>query len=257
MHTPSHRQAITVVWFKRDLRLTDHEPLRRAQDKGLPVLLLYCFEPSIMGHHDSDVRHWRFVYESLLDMRRTLDAFHLPLHIRHAEALSVFEELIHQFDIRGVFSHQEVGNRLTFDRDLAVAALLRDHHITWHESRLNGVIRKLKNRIDWEKRWEHTMKQACADVELGTFKSVKWEAPERELERELEQELKRENRMQKGGETQGWKYLHSFLQERYVHYQKHISKPHLARISCGRISPYLTYGNLSMRQVYQATLRTW
>ena len=253
MHTPSHRQAISVVWFKRDLRLTDHEPLLRAQEKGLPVLLLYCFEPSIMGHHDSDGRHWRFIYESLLDMRRTLDAFNLPLYIRHAEALSVFEELIAQFEIQSVFSHQEVGNRLTFDRDLAVAALLREHHITWHESPLNGVIRKLKNRNDWEKRWEHTMKQACTEVELGTLKSVKWEALERELERVLE----RENRMQKGGETQGWKYLHSFLQERYVHYQKHISKPHLARISCGRISPYLTYGNLSMRQVYQATLRTW
>jgi len=29
---------INIVWFKRDLRLRDHEPLARAQAAGLPVL---------------------------------------------------------------------------------------------------------------------------------------------------------------------------------------------------------------------------
>ncbi|MEZ4935168.1 MAG: deoxyribodipyrimidine photo-lyase [Saprospiraceae bacterium] len=43
------KPAINIVWFKRDLRLRDHEPLARAQQDGLPVLMLYAFEPSIMA----------------------------------------------------------------------------------------------------------------------------------------------------------------------------------------------------------------
>jgi deoxyribodipyrimidine photo-lyase len=62
------KQEINVVWLKRDLRFTDHEPLFFAQQSSLPLLLIYIFEPSVMGHHDSDVRHWRFVHESLMEM---------------------------------------------------------------------------------------------------------------------------------------------------------------------------------------------
>jgi deoxyribodipyrimidine photo-lyase len=62
------KEEINIVWFKRDLRFTDHEPLYLAQQQSIPVLLLYCFEPSLMAYADSDVRHWRFVYESLKEM---------------------------------------------------------------------------------------------------------------------------------------------------------------------------------------------
>jgi deoxyribodipyrimidine photo-lyase len=58
---------------------------------------------------------------------------------------------------------------------------------------------------------------------------------------------------QMGGETFAWKYLNNFLKERYVNYSKHISKPALSRKGCSRISPYLSYGNISMRMIYQYT----
>ncbi len=59
-----NKKAINIVWFKRDLRFTDHEPLYLAQMEEIPVLLVYFFEPSIMNYDDSDLSHWRFVYES-------------------------------------------------------------------------------------------------------------------------------------------------------------------------------------------------
>jgi deoxyribodipyrimidine photo-lyase len=45
------------------------------------------------------------------------------------------------------------------------------------------------------------------------------------------------------------------LYERKSFYNKHISKPLLSRKNCSRLSPYLAWGNLSMKQVYQATLQ--
>jgi len=49
------KQAINIVWFKRDLRLRDHAPLKAAIDNGLPTLLIYCFEPSMMRLPQSSV----------------------------------------------------------------------------------------------------------------------------------------------------------------------------------------------------------
>lgn len=55
------------------------------------------------------------------------------------------------------------------------------------------------------------------------------------------------------GETFANRYLHGFLETRGVDYSKHISKPKESRLSCSRLSPYLAWGNLSIRQVYQHT----
>lgn len=56
---------------------------------------------------------------------------------------------------------------------------------------------------------------------------------------------------QKGGTTEGLRYLNSFLDHRHASYTYHISKPHYSRDSCSRLSPYIAWGNLSVRHVWQ------
>ena len=77
------KQDIVIVWLKRDLRFTDHEPLYVAQQQALPVLLVYCFEPSVMNYADSDTRHWRFVYQSLQDMQSKLVDLNSQVYVFH------------------------------------------------------------------------------------------------------------------------------------------------------------------------------
>ena len=150
----AEKQAIAIVWFKRDLRLTDHEPLALAQAQGLPILLVYCFEPSVMHYDDSDTRHWRFVYQSLQDMQLKLDGIKARIHVFHQEVLAVFEAIQQQYCIKAIFSHQEIGNKITYDRDLAVKQFCSNLGIAWTESQHNGVVRKLKSRKEWQQRWK-------------------------------------------------------------------------------------------------------
>jgi deoxyribodipyrimidine photo-lyase len=252
------KQEIVIVWFKRDLRFTDHEALFYAQKQGLPVLLMYCFEPSIMNYDDSDVRHWRFVHQSLLDMQDKLDNLKARLYVFHDEAQAVFQALTEEFSIRTVFSHEEIGNRLTFDRDLELKKFFEAENIAWNEYQHNGVIRKLKSRNDWEKRWKQKMLEEPKLVAEEGWKILQLENDFYDklkgpiLKKEITQ---KDPNFQPGGETTAWKYLNSFLKERYVNYSKHISKPALSRKGCSRISPYLAYGNLSMRMVYQYTMQ--
>ena len=57
--------------------------------------------------------------------------------------------------------------------------------------------------------------------------------------------------IQKGGREAGLKLLDSFLETRGKNYSKEMSSPLTAITSCSRLSPYLTFGNLSVREVYK------
>ena len=56
---------------------------------------------------------------------------------------------------------------------------------------------------------------------------------------------------QSPGEIEAHKILNSFVETRGKNYSKYISKPAESRISCGRISPYLAWGNISVKLAYQ------
>jgi len=56
---------------------------------------------------------------------------------------------------------------------------------------------------------------------------------------------------QPAGENYAFKYLKLYVTERVMNYSKHVSKPNESRISYARISPYLSWGNLSVKQAYQ------
>ena len=248
------KQTINIVWFKRDLRFTDHEPLFYAQQSSLPLLLIYIFEPSVMSFHDSDARHWRFIYQSIQDMNDKLIALNSKVYIFHNEADFVFSELIKNYTISTVYSHQEIGNTLTFERDKSIKKVFKNNSIEWNEYQTNGVIRKLKNRHNWEQLWEHKMNEIPKLVDESNWNLLN-------IPHELYSTIKGNplptafsipnKNFQQGGETLAWRYLDSFIKTRYVNYSNHISKPLLSRKSCSRMSPYLAYGNISMRMIYQ------
>jgi deoxyribodipyrimidine photo-lyase len=256
------KTEINIVWFKRDLRLQDNEALWLAQQENFPILLMYCFEPSILNYDDSDIRHWRFVYESIQDLQNQLHQLGIQatIHIFHQEAPRVFEQLDQLFAIKSVFSHQETGNLLTFQRDVTVGSFFRNQQINWHESQTNGIIRKLKSRDNWDALWKHkmtsntvsfsTQNRVFIPLEESIYKQLKGQ----DLPIEIQ---KRNPNFQQGGESFAWRYLNSFLTNRSVNYSKHISKPALSRTGCSRLSPYLAYGNISMRTVYQQTLKNY
>lgn len=256
----SAKEEIVLVWLKRDLRFADHEPLVEAQQQALPVLLLYCFEPSLMNYDDSDERHWRFVYQSLQDMQSRLAERGHSLYLFHGEVLPVFHRLAERYTIRSILSYQETGNRLSFDRDLAVQQFCKAHRITWTEYQQNGVVRKLRSRQYWDQLWKARMEQEPKHADLAQIRFLTLE-PEfyNELQGpELPVGIREANpAFQPGGERYARKYLDSFLNERFVNYSRHISKPELSRKSCSRLSPYLAYGNLSMRTVYRETMQRY
>ncbi|MGY6561481.1 MAG: FAD-binding domain-containing protein, partial [Luteibaculaceae bacterium] len=257
MISATQKTPINIVWFKRDLRLQDHEPLKRACESALPTVLFFTFEPSLIAQPDSDTRHWRFVYESLCHLEDTLGQLGKNIEILFGNADEVLACIAQHYAVQFIFSHQEHGTLATYERDKRVTALCKQHAIQWVESQSFGVVRGSKNRDNWLKQWHTFMEKPWDNPPLEPLETLTLTEPIKQLfsREKIPQAFKERNlNFQPGGTHKAEKYLMSFLSERISSYQRGISKPALSRKTCSRLSPYLAYGCVSLRQVYQLTL---
>ncbi|UFH35546.1 cryptochrome/deoxyribodipyrimidine photo-lyase family protein [Flavobacterium acetivorans] len=253
------KKQINVVWFKRDLRLQDNEAIFNATQSRKPTLLLYVFEKSLENDPHYSQRHWNFIKQSLFDLNKQLKKSNTHVLTISSEVAHIFNTLQEIYKIDSVFSHQETGLKITYERDKTFKRFCKNNQINWVENINNGIFRGLKNRTDWVSKWEKYMNepQFIFDAKAENFLPS---AAIVELEKIIEKtslETIPDAVFQKGGSTMGHKYLENFLDERYHNYSSHISSPVLARRSCSRLSPYIAWGNLSSRQVLQkaATFR--
>ncbi|MEP2238198.1 MAG: deoxyribodipyrimidine photo-lyase [Maribacter sp.] len=246
-----HKEKINVVWLKRDLRSQDHEPLFKAEESGLPYLIIYLFEPSVIGCPDTSLRHLRFVYKSIATLDQTFKAFNRKVNLFYGEAQDVFKYLMDNYEINSLYSYRESGVLLTWERDKLVKVLCRKNHVHWYEFQRDGILRGIKNRKDWEEKWHRKMHEPIIknvySVSNLMILNHHFVLPEN-----FKAKLKSDQtNIQPAGEVNALRYLNSFVANRGRNYQKHISKPLESRKGCSRLSPYLAWGNLSIRQVFQ------
>lgn len=244
-------KTINIVWLKRDIRSQDHEPLLNAENAGIPYRIIYLFEPTLIEYPDTSSRHLQFVYHSILALNNTLKTFNKSIDVFYGEAKDVFEYLCVQFNIQQLFSYQESGTQITWERDKTIKFFCKKHNINWEESQRDGIIRGIKNRIDWNKQWHAVMHRPVIQNKYTIFEVDELEHPF-SIPEKLEIVLNGYCEFyQPAGEQNAWRYLKSFTAQRGFNYQKHISKPAESRTACSRLSPYLAWGNLSIKQAFQ------
>lgn len=256
----SQKRNVAIVWFKRDLRVWDHAPLIAAAAEGA-VLPVFIVEPEFWSLPDASARHWSFVSECLRDLQEELAKLGQPLLIRLGNAVTVLHVLAQTYNITALFSHEETGNRSTYARDQKVRLWCRDQGIVWHEIAQHGVQRRLVSRDGWARAWDRQMAEPlCTPPHLTPVKTSDLGVIPTEKDLSLFPDPCHER--QQGGRAQAWSTLSSFLTKRGEHYRKDMSNPLKGATSCSRISPYLAWGCLSMREASHAakdrrqTLRT-
>ncbi len=246
-----NREAINIVWLKRDLRLQDHDPLHRAEQDGIPYFIIYLFEPSVIYYPDTSLRHLQFVYHAIKSLNKRLKNYNRTIEVFYGEAIDVFTFLTKTYTIQQLLSYQESGTKTTWKRDKQIKQYCTKNKIRWIESQRDGIIRGLKNRATWNKRWHAAMH---APIIKNYYSVTTLNALEHSYVVPSELVTKLENypkQYQPAGEENAWRYLKSFAQKRGFNYHRHISKPTESRTACSRLSPYLAWGNISIKQVFQ------
>lgn len=246
------KEPLNIVWFKRDLRIGDHRPLAMAAKLG-PVLPLYIVERDFWAQPDASARQWAFAMEGLAELQSALAKLGQPLCVRAGDAVSIFRDIHQRYCIASIWSHQETGNAWTFHRDKAVAAWAKENGVPWHEFATFGVVRRLKSRNGWASAWDRMMAEPITKPPAA-LQPITGDWPT-SIPAFSELGLRPDPcpDRQKGGRAAALSTLTTYLKERGRDYRFQMSSPVTAFYACSRLSPHLTWGTISMREVSQAT----
>jgi deoxyribodipyrimidine photo-lyase len=246
---------VQIVWFKKDLRLADHAPLRDAASRG-PVLPLVVIEPDYWREPDTSHRQYMFAAGCIKALAEDIAVRGGRLEIRAGEILGVLDDLHRRYGIFDLLSHEETGNAWTHRRDRAVRRWLQARGLRWTEHRQFGVIRgPALNRDRWAAQWDRQMAQPLVPIPdaIAWLSANGLQKPPDAAELGLLPDGLRHPPAP--GRAAAQHMLHSFLHHRGRPYTRAMSSPLTAPDACSRLSPYLVYGCVSMAEVAQAAMR--
>jgi len=243
--------TLALVWFKRDLRASDHAPLAAAA-RCDAALALYVVEPEWIASPECDPQHVRFAADAVAALRGALAARGLPLLVRRDDMPQVLADLHRALRFTHLFSHEETGPGWSDARDRRVAQWCRAHGVTWQEWPQNGVVRGLRDRRGWAARWQARMDAPCI-APPARFRTVAALPPAGDFPSLPELGLPPARPTPAASEQAAAAVLESFLSQRGAHYRRDLSSPLTAETGCSRLSAHLAFGTMSMRQVHQAT----
>ena len=244
-----------VWWIKRDLRLTDNAALTRAVAEarvtGGQVLPLFCHEPSLVAAPDTSPMHTHAWCQGIVHLRKELRKLGADLFISEDEVVPTLDYIRMFFPFTKVIAHEEIGQKLTYDRDLAVASWCRDHGVAYHEVPQSSVQRGGINRdrlgLQWHQRIVATRPLAAVtEVPQGAKLRAR-------CVRTVIPTIPGSRLWQPVTEAHAHKTLTSFLDDRGFGYSGGISSPNTALHHGSRLSTHLAWGTLSIKQVFHAT----
>ena len=241
-------KEINIVWFKRDLRINDNEAFYEAL-KDFDILPIYVIEKGLWKQKSRSLRQWHFLKECILDLSDELSSIGQPLVIRTGEVTEILEEIRKHFIIKGIFSHQETGDYYSYKRDQKIKKWTKTNNIIWTEYLQFGVFRGNINRNQWSKSWKNHIEKEIKlkPIKLNPLKIDKGEIPPDDF---FEFDYDQCKGRLKGGRKEGIKRLKYFFNFEINSYSKNISSPELSFNSCSRLSPYICWGCISLREIF-------
>jgi deoxyribodipyrimidine photo-lyase len=121
------KPRIQVMWFRRDLRLSDNAALYHALRTGIPVLPVFIFDKNILDQLDDKAdRRVEFIHAAITEIQVQLLRMGSTLEVYHGYPVEVYKNLLERYDIITVFTNHDY-EPYAKERDAEMAALLKEH----------------------------------------------------------------------------------------------------------------------------------
>ncbi len=157
--------AVSVFWFRRDLRLHDNAGLFHALQSGLPVLPVFIFDLNILDslENKADLRV-EFIHRTLIGIQQQLLAQHSTLDVRIGDPLSVFGNIMQEYKVKAVYCNHDY-EPYAVQRDRHLEQLLKQKGITFNS---------YKDQVIFEK--NEVLKENGQPYTVFTPYSKKWKS---------------------------------------------------------------------------------
>mgnify|MGYP006280862779 FL=1 len=94
----------TVVWYRRDLRISDHEPLYRAARRG-EVVPVFILDQSLLHHPETGSVRVAFMLDCLASLDADLQALGGRLILRKGDPVEVLIQLVYESEAEGIYAY--------------------------------------------------------------------------------------------------------------------------------------------------------
>lgn len=176
------KPAVTIFWFRRDLRLHDNAGLYHALKDGLPVLPIFIFDRNILDElEDRKDRRVEFIHLALQEMQDQLVKKGSTLDMRYGTPIDVFKELLNDYEVKKVFTNHDY-EPYAKERDKAIGEFLQHKRISFHTYKDQVIFEKDEVLKDdgkpytvftpYSRKW----KAKLTDFYLGTYPAKKYHA---------------------------------------------------------------------------------
>jgi deoxyribodipyrimidine photo-lyase len=130
--------APVILWFRDDLRLSDHAALKAAIGTGRPVLPVYVLDDAIRSPLGGAARWW--LHHSLASLATDLRRRGTSLTLRHGASPNVIPGLVEETDAIAVYTGgmADPGSRAN---DRAIAESLARRGVQFHRMRTGTMFR--------------------------------------------------------------------------------------------------------------------
>ncbi|RXK81386.1 cryptochrome/photolyase family protein [Filimonas effusa] len=115
---------VNIIWFRRDLRLTDNAALYHALKAELPVVPVFIFDTNILNDlQDKQDKRVTFIYHALQHMQEQLEKLNSSLEVYHGTPEEVYRKLLKKYQVEAVYTNRDY-EQYAIDRDVMIAELL-------------------------------------------------------------------------------------------------------------------------------------
>ena len=236
-----------ILWFRYDLRIEDNEAFNKACVDG-EVLPIFIYDKEYWKLETSSSFHLNFTKESLDELNSEFQKkFNTRLAIFYGNTVEILSKLINEFKITEIFTNQIFKNKYILDLDQKCSQLFNNKSVKWHQLQQFGIQLENRQRNYWANQWNkfidngpQTIKANCKFLKVDTI-----------VDKIQTNRIEGSN-IQKGGRKQALSLLNSFLEQRSENYQKEMSSPITGEVACSRLSPHITYGTISLREINHA-----
>ena len=238
----------TLVWFRRDLRISDHEPLYRAARRGV-VIPVFVFDRALLQHPETGAGRVRFMLSCLAALDRDLRSRGGRLILRAGDPVEVLPQLVKETQAEGIYSYidyERIYGRVR-DARLNLALAKENLKIRWFEPA--GAAADLMPYPQYRQLWYQEMRepQISAPQQVNVPPEVHSE-PLPDLT--ALGHTADEKFIPEGGTAAARKLLSLFFDQRKAErYYWQLSYPS-ANATTG-LSPYIKYGAISIRECAQ------
>ena len=231
----------------------DNPALTMAKSLGKPIICLFNLDVVRIGRPDVDSIHIQWELDCLRALKADIEAIGGVLLFHFGDIVDKLKEIHRKNRIDSIYGNQETGLQWSWDRDKSVSSWCQKEGVRFVEFPTNGVIRKLESRDMWKQERDLRMEKSVIippteitppfDIESDKIPNISdFGLVERSLINRPEP-----------GERAATATLQSFLDERGRTYRRDMSSPISAQSACSRLSPFISVGCISIRQILQHT----